>query len=728
MTVEARPSRNVPPSEDRERIRACSIALSSGSQLLGNLQWSALGQALVVTDDALIILSPLTGLHIDLAKQARVQDVEYHPDWKDGFPHSVAQINIKTLLDNEHSERSRVILESDHSAVDARFQSARWASASWSNPGMGPHGSCLILATTSELDLFVLGAPLNTWTGDWKLFHALDLGPAADLTQLDVPQSAQNDCAGKQVFSQPRALLRRKQLAKEVLSATFIDLDASAQNGDGETQHASPLIVAGTRSGHIVIWECAPVSGLCKFISATPVSDTGIEKLSATTDVRATGAEARARIAFQDGSSVRMCDLQVTGEEVSVLLSTATPVQSHHCQITAAHWHGHLFVYATIGRVHAHDARTGQTATLSLHTEADSKLDPYSPVISICDISNSSRSVKVVLQDLREYHISLQSAGTDVLPIYPTKLTGYPPLTEALQRKHDLYQAFLGYETESGSSLSAASIVGAVRTNDRVAFLGYDVSDTISYQLEIAKSGRIAPAAVLDEALQRASAGTVPYLLVRIILALLHTSQQPAAFRDQLLSAVKERWRTLISAHVDPSNGAQQRLLYLLVCRLDDLLSDKAPQMETLKKQYRASVLRSWIHRWRSDLSQRSSTDDENQRLLSRLTAAFNLLPDAAQHTTGVTPTDETCAACQSPLTLSWDDQRQDLGWTKCSRGHVWPRCSVSLATISDREVRVCSGCWAKARLPEGSEGAWQKELLEAAAECLYCGGLWIVR
>lgn len=727
MTVEPDAARTDVPFDGRERIRACSIGLSSGSQLLGNLEWSALGQALVVTDDALLILSPVVGLHPDLAKQAHIQDVESHPDWQDCFPHSIAQINIKTFLENEHTLRTRIILESDHSAVDPRFAGARWVSASWSKPRMGPHGSCLVLAMTSEMDLFVLGAPQNAWTGDWKVFHAIDCGSVADLTELAGSQPSHNAPGlneDKSIFTPSRALLRKKQMATEVVTATFIDVELPHQ------LQPFTLVAAGTRSGHIAIWQCKPISGVCTFMSAASVSSTGIENLTVSTHPDAVNSGAQARIIFQDADSIRLADLRWIQDRFAVQLLEIPPIQAHHCQVSARHWLGHHFVYATIGRAHVYDVRTQQTETHSLAVDSESDSDPYTPAICIGDDPDANCSVKIVLQDLREYRIPL-AVGTSqpstrvVLPIYPSKLTGYPPLTGKLQRKHDLYQAFLGYDPEHGSSLSTASIVGAVRTKDRVAFLGYDVSDTISYQLEIVRSTSIGAAAVLEEALHRVALGRPAFLLVRIVLALLYTAQQQAAFREQLESAIEGHWRGLIGAGGDESYRAQQQFLFLLTCRLSGLPSDTA--LESLKLQYRASILREWIHRWTSDLSQRPTTNDEDQRLLSRLSAADRLLSDASQRSAGAMATDENCAACQSQLSLSWDEQRQDFGWTKCQKGHVWPRCSVSLETISDREVRVCSGCWAKALLPKG-KGGWQASMLQIAEGCLYCGSLWIVR
>lgn len=699
------------PSEARERIRACSIALSSGSSKLGNLEWSELGQALVVTDDAIVVVSPLTGLHPTLAGQSRTQDVECHPDWQDRFPHSVAQINVKTFLEHETSIRRRILLESDHSSVDVRFLSVQWTSASWSKPGMGPNRGCLILATTSELDLCVLGAPFNAWTGDWKLLHAVSLDPIAASVKLNATPPGYAD---KEVFSRSRALLRKKQLATEVLCASWSDVHdptASTQAPSSLGSQAT-YIVAGTRSGHIGVWRCAAISGHCTFMSATPVSSTGIEKLLISPSIGEKDRGALAKIAYQDSDGVKLCDLFVADGGVRVNLSKVAPVASDRCTITTWHWRQHRLIYSTIGRVHVYDAKIGRTASYILDTNTNSNSDPYSPTICISDCFDSQRSLHVVRQDLREHCIlstqaeQNQSAPIHVPPIEPRRLSGYPPLTEVLQRKYDLHQAFLSYAPEPGSSLSAAVTIGAIRTNERVAFLGYNVSESVCYQMEVIRCGNPDPGPLVDEALDRVASGALPYPLARSVLTMLYTCGHQDTFRGQLASIIENRWTALTAADESKderrrqsrtcqSSQQQRQLLYLLSCRLEETASNAPPPLESLQKTHRKVVLQDWL----------------------------------PGHTSASAATDERCAACGSPLTLSDEGIGPDLGWARCQNGHVWPRCSVSLATISDRQVRVCTGCWAKAIVPgKAGQSAKQTAMLSSAARCLYCGSCWIVR
>ncbi|TKY85844.1 hypothetical protein EX895_005385 [Sporisorium graminicola] len=733
MTGDIRTAHNgaeVPNRDKRQRIRAGSIALSSGSPHTGNLQWSELGQALVVTDDYIVILSPLTGLHPTLAAQSRTQDVECHPDWNDRFPHSVTEINVKTFLDNQSTKRRRTLLESDHSAVDPRFQNVQWSSACWSKPGLGPHASCLILATTSELDLFVLGAPFNAWTGEWKLLQVISLDLIAEVTEADAARSS----GEKEVFSQSRALLRKMQMSTEVTCASFVDL-AGPSRGNAESDHSPTYVIAGLRSGYIGVWNCEPITGDCFFVQAVSASSTSIEKFTLSSDVGECQTGLLARIAVKHADGVILYGLYATDGSAQVRLETVSPIHSERGMITAWCWLKDKLVYATISRVHVYHCTTEQTRTFSVGTGPFDSLDPFSPVIDIRPSSDASSEVKVVLLDLREYTISLSPPDEAdpepeaVEPTLPPTLTGYSPMTERLQRKHNDLQAFLGYAVEPSSRLSSASLVGAVRTDQKVAFLGYNSSDALCYQLEVVRSGSVVAASLLDEALESTASGTPPYLTSRIVLSLMYTSKQQNKLRDQLVSAIEDKWTALATVSAD-SHHPQQQLLYLLAIRLQESASDSSAPFSTLISLYRESVLRNWLRRWLADLTRLQKAGQatvQDGKTLSMLSAASRLLPRAnVEATAPSVKTDEQCAACNTQLVLTWNEQHRYFGWAKCQKGHVWPRCSLSLETISDREVRVCIGCWAKAILPDECESSRLLDMLQS--NCLYCGSHWIVR
>ncbi|KIP09279.1 hypothetical protein PHLGIDRAFT_505344 [Phlebiopsis gigantea 11061_1 CR5-6] len=89
---------------------------------------------------------------------------------------------------------------------------------------------------------------------------------------------------------------------------------------------------------------------------------------------------------------------------------------------------------------------------------------------------------------------------------------------------------------------------------------------------------------------------------------------------------------------------------------------------------------------------------------------------------------DEQCPACHAAVPLS------DITTATCAAGHVWARCSVTSFILSTPMVRTCVGCKRKAFLapPAGaSSPSWLppsarswivEELLHAARRCFFCG------
>ncbi len=72
--------------------------------------------------------------------------------------------------------------------------------------------------------------------------------------------------------------------------------------------------------------------------------------------------------------------------------------------------------------------------------------------------------------------------------------------------------------------MPSAVLIGAIRTDERVAFLGYNVSETVRYQLELQSSIEIPPAALLDEAFERLKPDLIKHL--RCLISL-HASYSP---------------------------------------------------------------------------------------------------------------------------------------------------------------------------------------------------------
>jgi hypothetical protein len=366
--------------------------------------------------------------------------------------------------------------------------------------------------------------------------------------------------------------------------------------------------------------------------------------------------------------------------------------------VTAWHWSKHCLLYATIGAIYIYDVQSASTTVFALVTDAASDDDAYSPVVAIEASLDPAFLAVVVLQDLRKYRIpSLTVTPTEtqpipLLPVYASTLLGYPPLTESLQRKHDFHQAFLAYRSDSGSSLASSSLIGAIRTDERVAFLGYNVSDTLRYQLELVHNSAATPEQAIDEALgaciQPQSRSSPPYLLARTVLALLATSSDPDVYRTSLQAVIQQRWQNLLQTSnngTDPeprlAEGRHRQgcLLFILACRLSEQCAHPPPALDALRKQHKGRVLDDWLQRQVRDLTARLSSSaqssEEDRKLLARFTVAARMRPAAsleAQEEQQAVVTEEICAACQTQLTMRWDEHQNDFGWAKCQNGHVW--------------------------------------------------------
>ncbi|EKM55654.1 uncharacterized protein PHACADRAFT_209176 [Phanerochaete carnosa HHB-10118-sp] len=87
---------------------------------------------------------------------------------------------------------------------------------------------------------------------------------------------------------------------------------------------------------------------------------------------------------------------------------------------------------------------------------------------------------------------------------------------------------------------------------------------------------------------------------------------------------------------------------------------------------------------------------------------------------------DEQCPACRGKVSL------QDINTATCPNGHIWPRCSITSFILSTPMVRTCMGCSRKALLPPPtsvmrwlppSARSWLVEdLLSAVRRCFFCG------
>jgi len=87
----------------------------------------------------------------------------------------------------------------------------------------------------------------------------------------------------------------------------------------------------------------------------------------------------------------------------------------------------------------------------------------------------------------------------------------------------------------------------------------------------------------------------------------------------------------------------------------------------------------------------------------------------------------ESCPACEAEIRLENDERGT------CANGHMWQRCSLTLAVISDFYPRTCRGCRRKTLMvPNPKAGAtllsnsksatWIEAALRANCVCGFCG------
>jgi hypothetical protein len=112
---------------------------------------------------------------------------------------------------------------------------------------------------------------------------------------------------------------------------------------------------------------------------------------------------------------------------------------------------------------------------------------------------------------------------------------------------------------------------------------------------------------------------------------------------------------------------------------LSEQCAHPPPALDALRKQHKGRVLDDWLQRQVRDLTARLSSSaqssEEDRKLLARFTVAARMLPAAsleAQEEQQAVVTEEICAACQTQLTMRWDEHQNDFGWAKCQNGHVW--------------------------------------------------------
>ncbi|KAJ6618186.1 putative zinc-finger of transcription factor IIIC complex-domain-containing protein [Mycena sp. CBHHK59/15] len=110
------------------------------------------------------------------------------------------------------------------------------------------------------------------------------------------------------------------------------------------------------------------------------------------------------------------------------------------------------------------------------------------------------------------------------------------------------------------------------------------------------------------------------------------------------------------------------------------------------------------------------------------------VLHDVVPSDSVVTGLNEPCPACKAEVPL------QEITSAVCPNGHTWLRCSITTFILATPLVRTCVGCSRKAFLPlsrrnpattenwlpEAGRGWVVEDLLEAVHRCLFCGNSFV--
>ncbi|PWN87848.1 hypothetical protein FA10DRAFT_177864 [Acaromyces ingoldii] len=82
----------------------------------------------------------------------------------------------------------------------------------------------------------------------------------------------------------------------------------------------------------------------------------------------------------------------------------------------------------------------------------------------------------------------------------------------------------------------------------------------------------------------------------------------------------------------------------------------------------------------------------------------------------------ERCPACDAVVRMALVED--ELRWARCQAGHVWKRCSVGIALITQSRTRICSTCGSEFKNAADASCGVEESLLEQRTRtCCICRG-----
>lgn len=181
-------------------------------------------------------IAPAEGVLETSSERPATTRVDYSQnDLTQSKPQDLLQstIQVQTLMpENERtSYLHRPVLGMDYDSIAPVSLDLNYLRYSWSPPGLGPLGSCLLAVVDSDLDLNILHAEKNAFKGPWTLAQSLD---------LNLGWTEDSMKPGSQRF--------------RTLGTQVLDADWSPMVTTEDGQRCS-ILAASTRSGEVVFWS-----------------------------------------------------------------------------------------------------------------------------------------------------------------------------------------------------------------------------------------------------------------------------------------------------------------------------------------------------------------------------------------------------------------------------------------------------------------------------------------
>lgn len=510
-----------------------------------------------------------------------------------------------------------------------------WAAAAWSPAGLGARGACRIAALTARRALVLIDAPHDHVRGPWEVGEPL----STHCTAVDWSQKCPT--------------------------------------------RPDTALLAGAGPGGVYVWAVGAVgtAGMPAAHAPTHIPLTAAHEPPPFALHWGEWAQGRAPLAVHTRAGVCVvpiaADGRVCGPQSSCALGWT--------HVGALTWQHGLLLFATPGRMHAWDPRTGAHDVWAAEsTRAGAGIVGDPPF--------------TLLQDWR-------AAGPGATPDCNTDFCA--PGTSAPAHTQSLW------------ALAVQGTAATLSETDEPAAWRYRVARRLVYTMWSADSRATGPLDV-GAVLSHACTGTyAPAVALRALLvAIVAAPALAAAARAALEPRVHGEESGSLPDDALALRHAELRACTWLAAWLARTDADAVPLRDALARALRDA-----------DLERRFRTSrDRDPAYVRRLSAVLHLTGDARRaeqsaalraalgelpYTDAAPSLGEGCPACGGAVAFA------DAPFARCAAGHVFGRCAATWALVCDTDTLTCTGCGAHAaRAALAASGE--------PAECMRCGHLWV--